>query len=127
MSGVIASIIPAVQGYGVLKRASTKFPKAVHAHEHVHVHVNVNVNVNNHLFCLKLQSLTQALIIPDLDIEKINLRTANTKGPHSGQMNLAGPFKARTNLCMKMPSRQRRMSSSVADAMQSLLFILCQP
>jgi hypothetical protein len=46
-----------------------------------------------------------AWLSPDFDIEKISLRAANTKGPRSGQMNLAGPFKARTNLSMKMPSR----------------------
>jgi hypothetical protein len=67
------------------------------------------------------------MFIPNSDIEKINLRVASTKGPHSGQMNLAGPFKARTILCMKMPSRQRRMSSIVADATHCLLPILCRP
>jgi hypothetical protein len=48
-------------------------------------------------------------------IKKINLRAVNAKGPRSGRMNSAGPFKARTGMYMQIPSRQRRMSSSVAD------------
>jgi hypothetical protein len=54
-------------------------------------------------------------------------KSVHLKGPRSGRMSLAGPFKARTRLCLKIPSRQRRMSSSVADATLFLLPILCRP
>jgi hypothetical protein len=58
--------------------------------------------------------------IPNSEINNRNLRAADSKRPRSGRMNLAGPFKARTGLCLKIPSRQRRMSSIVADATHCL-------
>jgi hypothetical protein len=67
------------------------------------------------------------MLIPDSDIGKIDLRVADIEGPRSGRLNLAGPFKARTSMCMEIPSRQRRWSSSVADATPCLLPILCRP